>query len=230
VVEAADGSSRTIVGDGRTHVGGLVLSDSGNRVYYSTSRCCSSNDGIFEDVATGQKLPAGTQVFSGGQATERSYARLSDDGKTLVAASSHGVYVLQDGKGLLPGFPSIDAIGYKFETQGEDCKLIVRVSASSMNGIERIFVNPHIDGVDPTVFVPGEENPFYSIRLGGGVNMSTTFEPVEGYAGVYEKEIPLTNSRNECAVEHLTHEYRLRIIVIDGTGCRTVFQDFDPTM
>ncbi|MHC4696849.1 MAG: TolB family protein, partial [Planctomycetota bacterium] len=63
IVEAVDGSSSTTVGDGRTWVSALRLADDGSRAYYATDSCCSGGTGIFEDVATGQKLPSGTHAF-----------------------------------------------------------------------------------------------------------------------------------------------------------------------
>jgi hypothetical protein len=224
IVEAVDGSSSMAVGDGRTTVGELLLADDGSRVFYRTTNCCSGGTGIFEDLVTGERVASGTQVFGLGW----SEMRLSDDGNTLVGPSPFGVYVLRDGVDSLPNFPSIENISYRFATEGEDCKIVVRVTASSPRGIERIFVRPYIDGVDPTVFVPGPENPLFADRSGGGVNLSTTFTPVEGLENVWERDVRLTNDANECVSDLLTSDYRLRVIVRDSNLTMAVFQDFVP--
>lgn len=156
------------------------------------------------------------------------YTRLSDDGNTLVSTSYEtaqpGVYVLRDGSDPPSGFPSIEGISYKFMTTGEDCSLFVRVTASSPRGIQTIFANPYLDGVDPTEVVPGPENPMFAARTG----FFWAFTPVDGLENVWEYEIRLTNDTGECVSDLLTSDYGLRVVVKDSNETMTVFQDFAP--
>ena len=223
-MESIANTNRSIVGDGRTQVGGLQLSDDGTRVFYRTSACCEGGTGVLEDVITHQKVPSGTQVFQ----LDWRNTQLSDAGDILVGPSPFGVYVLHDGINDRPGFPVIDNISYRLDTAEEACTLIVRVTATSPRGIERIFVNPYLDGVDPTSVVPNDNNPLFSIRNGGGGGLSTTFSLVEGTENVYERDIALTNSSGACIADQLTADYRLRIVVRDTNLTMTTFQDFAP--
>lgn len=217
-VQPVGGGTATQFGDGRTTNTALQLVDEGGAVFYRTDGCCSGGTGIFETLATSQKIAAGTQKF----APDWRNVRLSDDGTKLVGGSSFGVYVLHHGEADLPNFPTISDISYRMDDA--ECKLVVRVTASSPRGIERIFVNPYNDAVDPTVFVDGEANPTFSIRFGGGVNLSTTFTEIGN--NVWERDIPLTNSVGACASQSLTSDFSFRIIVVDQNNSMTVFKDF----
>lgn len=223
-IQQVTSTTRQEITDNRTALGGLVVSDDGSRLHTRTNRQFGPGSGssFLEDVTTGRRLPAGTQFFSDAPGIDWGPVRLSDDGQIMVSSSTQGLYVLRDGVNGPAGFPTIDAISYKLETTGEDCKLTVRVKASSPRGVAAVFVNAYIEGLDPTEVVPNEENPFFRIRAGSRV------DPVEGESGVWVIEIPLTNGEGECVENLLTGEYRLRITVRDVNDSMNVFQDFAP--
>ena len=64
---------------------------------------------------------------------------------SLISISTQGLYVLRDGVDGPAGFPTIGTISYKLETSGEDCKLTVRVKASSPRGVAGVFVNAYVE-------------------------------------------------------------------------------------
>lgn len=223
-IQQVHSAARQEITDNRTALGGLVVSDDGSRLHTRTNRQFGAGSGssFLEDITTGRRLPAGTQFFSDAPGIDWGHVRLSDDGQIMVSSSTQGLYVLHDGVGGPVGFPTIAAISYKLETDGEDCKLTVRVEASSPRGVAGVFVNAYIEGLDPTEVVPNDENPLFRIRAGSRV------DPVEGEAGVWEIEIPLTNGAGDCVENLLTGEYRLRITVRDENDSMNVFQDFAP--
>jgi len=222
-VERIDGTSKVRVGDRRSRVGGLRLSDNGKRVYYRTDIAFGSGYGILEDVGAGTKVPAGTQALYSSSKPDLNNVQISDDGTVLAAAVNRGVYVLHDRQAPPASFPAINSIAYRLN---DDCTMTIRVSVTAPRGVERIFVNPYYDGVDPTVWLPGEENPAYAIRSGGGVNWSTRFTEVDGQPGVWEYTFGLTNDSNACVADLLDSSIRFRVIVRDANETLTVFQDF----
>jgi hypothetical protein len=198
----------------------MVLSDNGNRVYYRTDRSFGNGNGILQDVGTERRWPAGTQVFGG---THWTAVQLSDDGQTLCSPIGRGLYCLKDNASPPANLPDIESVSYR---RNDDCTLTLRASIRAPRGIARVFVNPHMNGVDPTLQVDGAQNPFYAIRYGGGVNQSTRLTALEDSPGVWEYTFGLRNNSNECAEEYLTSDFLLRLIVVDETETVTVFQDF----
>lgn len=215
----ADGSEWKF-GDGRTSIGAMKLSDGGNRLYYRSSICCDGGEGVFQDVGTTRKWPVGTQVFGGNAWTD---VQISQDGRTLISAIDRGLYCLREGVSPPANLPNIESIAYRFN---DDCTLTIRARLYTPRGLARVFVNPYLDGVDPTRAIAGEQNPFFAIRFGGGVNQSTRLQPVEGAPGVWEYTFPLTNSLGQCAGQHLNGSYHLRLVVVDESETTVVYQDF----
>jgi hypothetical protein len=223
-IQEVGSDQRTEKTDNRTPLGSLVLSDDGSRFHTRTNRGHGPGSGssYLEDVVSGRRMPAGTGQFDDAPGVDMGNVRLSDDGQTLVSGFTRGVYVLRDGVDGLPGFPTIDSISYRFETEGDDCSLIVRVEASSPRGVAKVNIRPYIEGIDPTDVVPHEENPLYRIRASSGI------PAVDGEPGVWEIDIRLTNGAGDCAEELLTDEFRLRITVVDENETMSVFRDFAP--
>ncbi len=58
--------------------------------------------------------------------------------------------------------------------------------------------------------------------------MITTFTEVEGLPGTWERRIQLCDGSGVCKRSYITAEYSLRIILVEATGTRIVFQDFTP--
>ncbi len=222
VVESVLDGQQWMFSDGRTRLGDMVLADGGSRVYYRTNSLMSGGVGVLQEVGTDIRRPAGTQVFGG---TGWANVQLSDDGRTLVSAIGPGLYCLKDDASPPADLPNITALSYRFN---DDCTLTVRVTLATQRGIARVFVNPYIEGVDPTLVVEDAENPFFGIRGGGGVNQSTRFTQTESSPDTWEYTFGLTNNTNQCAQPFLTSDFILRVIVVDETETVTVFQDFAP--
>ncbi len=222
-VETVDGEV-TQVGDGRTQPGNFKMSDNGARVFYTTDRCCEGKTPILQDVGTENRVAAGTPIFAPNWSR---HVQIDDVGRTLVThcaagGSNGGLYVLHDGNSIRSGFPRIDGISYRYE---DDCRLTVRVRASSARGVREVRIYPYFDGVNPTQAVPGPENPFFSDRIrNGGAEM----QPVADTANVWEWDFPLTNSEGACVQQLITVDYRLRIVVVDANDTLTVFEEFSP--
>lgn len=222
-VQHADDTARLEITDDATQVGGLVLADDASRVYARTSTPGGISYGFFQEPPTGRRWSTGSQRFSGFPSAVYFNPELSDDGTILAAAVSQGLYVLHDGADAPAGFPFIEGITYRFDDTLD--LLVVRAKVTAPNGLERIYVLPLHDGLEPTR--PGgpaaEQNPFFSIRSGGGVNLSTVLDPVPGEPDVYRIFIPLNGRR-----ALLNASFTLRVVAVDGLGARTVFADFAP--
>ncbi len=221
-VETVEGDV-TMVGDGRTRPGGLVMSDNGARVFYVDSASLGGSNPIIEDVATGRKVAAGTPAFS--PRWDREFVRVDDIGRNFLTSCEAGgyyggLYVLSDGAFLRENWPQIGAIGFRFD---DECTLRVRASVTGPRGIAAVRMWALNDGVPPTEFVPGEDNPFYAIR-GNGVTMTER----EDVPGLYEYVFDLTNSNGDCARDKLTSDFVLRIFAIDANETVTVYKDFTP--
>jgi hypothetical protein len=224
-LQAPGSSTRIDITDGRTALGELILADDGNAYYARTNNESSGGYGFLEDVGPANRRACGTTRFSGVAAPAFVNVQMSDDGVVLASAVPGGVYVLHDGLDGLPGFPSIDQISYRYEG---DMSLVVRAEVTAPTGVERIYVLPLYQGLEPTIALPENQNPFFDDRSGGGVNLSTTFTEVAGSPGVWERTLDLCNGLGQCKRNLITSDFRLRIIVVDATGTRTVFQDFTP--
>ncbi len=225
-VQTAGTTSLTAITDDRSALGDMAFADDGSRVYVRTYYQFSGGCSYIQEVATGERIAAGSQRFADGACPAFGSAQFSDDGDVLASATTRGVYVLHDGVDGLPGFPTIANLSYRYD--GDEF-LVVRATVTAPTGVERIFVLPfYSTGLDPTERIPEDENPFFNERSGGGVNWSTTFAEVAGSPGIWERTLDLCNSAALCKRNFITSEYRLRIIVVDATGTRTTFQDFTP--
>ena len=58
------------------------------------------------------------------------------------------------------------------------------------------------------------------------MNKSTTFTELE--AGLWERQVFLTNDVGDCASSLLSSDFSIRIVLVEETTTRTVFQDFSP--
>lgn len=225
-VQPSGASARTTVTDNRTNLGDLGFPDNTSRVYVRTSVESSGECSFFQILATGERYAGGSSRFADAPCAAFTSPQLSEDGTLLASATSKGVYVLHDGTDGLLGFPIIENIHYRYEG---DPLLNVRVVLAPGTAVERIYVLPYYNtGLDPTTTVPEDENPFFNDRSGGGVNLSTTFTPVEGLSDVWERDLNLCNGLGVCKRSFITDDYRLRIVVVDPTGTRTTFHDFIP--
>lgn len=224
--QAAGSPVRSEIGDGISTVGDLSMSDDGFRVYVRSNIESAGGYGYVAGAdGTGLRL-SGSQRFSGAPTPAFSRVQFSDNGALIVAAVPGGLYALHDSTPPPGGFPTIDAIGYRFDD--ENCLLKLRVTVSSPLGVERIFTLPMFNGREPTAVVPGEENPLFVERSGGGVNWSTVFTQSMDDPAVWERDVPLTNSVGACAADLLDGSYELRIVLVEATGSRTAFKDFSP--
>ncbi len=218
-LQATAGTSRTAFTDDRTALS-FAMSDEGNRFYARTSRQYGNGNSFLIDVADDERVPAGTGLFDDLPGVDSGNIRLSDDGYTMAAGSSRGVWVLRDGEHGLNGFPSIDQIRYRFN---DDCSMTVRVTVNAPRGIEILYATPYIDGEPPTSVVEHEDNPTYAFRWG-----TSAFTLVEGETNVYEQNLRLTNGAGDCAEELLTSEFKIRVVLYDANKTMAVFRDFAP--
>ncbi|MGE3180009.1 MAG: HYR domain-containing protein [Phycisphaerae bacterium] len=212
----------TQVGDGRTRMGGFLMSDDASRVFYVDSASFGGSNAILEDVGSGRKVAAGTPAFA--PQWDGEFVRVDDSGQTFAAwclsgGGRGGLYLLHDGATGLAGFPQIDGISYRFE---DECRVRVRVRAQGPRGIGRMFLMPLNDGVNPTKFVPGEENPLYFIRG----TTTNRFAELEETPGTWEFTFELKNSEGNCARDQLTGAFTLRVVVEDANETLAVFEEF----
>lgn len=206
---------------------GQILADNGLRSFVELN-FQNQRTPCFHDLATGTRIRAGSTRYT--NAGGGVYARqLSDDGRTCVAfwnsnpigTAFNNLYVLKDGVDGLPGYPQFGDIHYRFDSEGD--ALVVRCTVASINGLERIYLLPLYNGVEPLGAVADTENPFWHERWGGGVNFSTVFTPVEGLADTYERVIRLDGKS-----AFVNGNFRLRLVAVDSTGMRTTFRDITP--
>lgn len=223
-IQTVGSDARTEIVDEVENVGNLSLSDDGSKAYMSTGVGHGGGQGFIYDVATGERYTGGSQWFADSSTPDFTAVEWSDDGRLFMSAISRGIYVLHDG-GVPAGFPMIDRILYRMND--EDCSMTVRVEVDAPLGIDRIFTLPFYQGLEASRgAIPGEDNPLFRDRSGGGVNKSTTFTLVED--GVWEREVFLTNSVGECASSLLNSDFAIRIVLVEETTTRTVFADFVP--
>lgn len=98
------------------------------------------------------------------------------------------------------------------------------VAAPLHVGSEAIIAGPA--AIANTGFVTPENFTIGRIAMsgGGGVNLFTTFAPMEGLTDVYERSIPLGGKK-----AFLNANYSVHIIAVDATGTRTSFRDIAVT-
>ncbi len=223
-IQSVGSAARTEIVDEVENLGNLSLSDDGSKAYLSTGVGHGGGQGFIYDVATGERYTGGSQWFSDTPSPDFTSVEWSDDGQLLMSAISRGIYVLHDGS-VPAGFPTIDRILYKMNDA--DCSMTVRVEVNAPLGVERVFTLPFYQGLEASRgVIPGAENPLFRERSGGGVNKSTTFTQME--TGVWERQIFLTNDVGECASSFLSSDFSIRIVLVEATTTRTVFQDFSP--
>ena len=207
-----------ITEDGR-FLGGQVMSDDGRRLYVLSDFPFNNSYGFFETLGRHKRRVGGTQRLAGKPYPEFQKARLSDDGRVLVAPVPLGLYVLHDGSDIPLDFPQLSAITHFFD--GDE--LVVQVFLNAPMGIERIFTLPLYRGMEPTRSLPEAENPLYRERNGGGVNWNTTFSQLG--PTLWERRIILDGK-----ADYLNQDFSLRIVVVDHTGYRTSYYDFAPSI
>ncbi len=223
-IQSIGSAARTEIVDEVENLGNLSLSDDGSKAYMSTGVGHGGGQGFIYGVATGERYTGGSQWFADSASPDFTAVEWSDDGRLLMAAVTRGIYVLHDGS-VPAGFPTIDRILYRMND--EDCSMTVRVEVNAPLGIERIFTLPFYQGLAASRgVIPGAENPLFRDRSGGGVNKSTIFTETE--TGVWERQIFLTNDVGDCASSLLSSDFSIRIVLVEDTTTRTVFQDFSP--
>lgn len=211
----------------------VVLSDEGNVLFANMGNnpqvYSGAGPSYFLDVATRTRRPVGTTRFQGtfGGVYDR---MLSDNGQVMagrwnargIGTPLNNIYVLRDGVDGLPGFPHLGEIWKRYDAARD--ALVLRVKLISAGGLERIYLLPHKNGVEPSGYITFDQNPLFDERGGGGVNLSTTFNPVPDQPGVYERVVRLGGKAAQ-----LGDGYTVRIIAVDDTGTRTSFRDVAAT-
>jgi hypothetical protein len=205
-------------------VGNVVLADNGQLVYGEITGRNDRYPMLF-DLKTSRRHPVGSTRFQRALGGLHDW-QLSDDGRTIVASWNaraigsllDNIYVLHDGAVPPEGFPAISDASVRYDEPND--ALIVRAVATAAGGLERVYVLPFKDGVEPEGFVPEAQNPLNDIRWGGGVNFSTVLAPVKGQPNTYELAIRLGGKKR-----FVDDSYSLRIVAVERPGRRTAFAD-----
>jgi hypothetical protein len=206
---------------------GMILADDGHTAFCELN-FNNERTPVLNNLTTNTRRRAGTTRYTrieGGV-----YHRLlSDDGQACIGLWNargigtplNNVYVLRDGATAPADYPQFMSVSYRYDDEAGT--LIVRASVTNTSGLERIYLLPHKNGVEPLGAVETAVNPFFNERGGGGVNLSTVLTPVEGETGVYERSIGLGGKK-----AFIDASYSLRLIAVDTTGTRTSFCDMTP--
>ncbi len=175
--------------------------------------------GVVLDIATGARRLSGPSFVSG--SLDSWYSQISDNGGVMAGKwgccrsepLTH-VWVLHDGVSSLPGFPTISNVSYRYDSEAD--ALIVRVTASSPNGLERLVSYAHKNGVIVGGFIPSDQSPLHG-------EYATHFTAVEGTSDLYERTIYLGGKEGLLDGSHF-----LRVLAIDGLKSRLTYHDFAP--
>ena len=174
--------------------------------------------GVLLDLDSGARRLVGPSFDGSLDVTQ---SQISDDGSVLAGKwgccrsepLTH-VWVLRDGVSGQTGFPAISDIKYRYDAASD--ALIVRVKASSLNGLERLVTFAHKNGVLVRGFIPDGQSPLHG-------EYATHFAAVEGGNNEYERIIYLNGKK-----DLLDGSHYLRILAIDGLGSRSTYHDIAP--
>ena len=199
---------------------GVQLSDDGHIAWFTYV-----SDGSFDgtnyssvryDLDGQTRHLTGTGYYYGSIHSQQ----LSDDGSVLAAIFSccrssplNHVFVMRDGVHDRPGFPTISNVLYRFDDQSD--ALIVRVTATGIEGLDSLYTRSHIDGIVPQGFLPEAQSPLY--RENG------SFLAVQDEPDTYERVIDL-----EGKGQLLDGSQSLRIVAADSSKTRVTYLDFAP--
>lgn len=206
---------------------GMVVADSG-RIAFCEVNFSNERTPVFHDVATGERLRAGSTRYARTAGGVHS-RQLSDDGRTCVGLFNanpigtpfNNLYVLREGAAAPTDHPQFIAAWYRYDDATDS--LIVRAHVTSSGGLERIYLLPHKDGIEPNGAIAESVNPFWHERGAGGVNLSTLLTPVDGAPDTYQRSIRLDGKK-----QYIDGSYSLRLVAVDATGTRTSFCDLVP--
>ncbi len=210
-------------------VADVALSGNGQLIHClnKPSSFATVHTSFFENAQSGAGRVKAHSNFFGGRGI--SGGEMDDAGSVMAALVDidtsplffGGLWVVHP-QVSIAGSPDITSVSYRYDDT--DDSLVVRVTVEPASGdeVKNVVLRPLKDRyVDPSVFVPAAENPFFFARQG------QTLNALDGEPGAYEAVLDLDGKRS-----FIDGSYSLRVAVQSGPagagGYRAAFVDFHP--